>query len=386
MRTDWYNSVFEIDLDRIRAAIRATRDFVGPDVGIIPVLKANAYGMGLVPMGRFMEDQGFDLVAVAHLQEAYALRRAGVKTGILLLSPLPEGAEEAVLELDAQPALFCPETARALSAAAKEAGRPARVQLKIETGMNRIGVEPGAPLAALLDTVAACGNIEITGVFTHFATASDAGDPHTLAQFDRFKTALGQLEARGIRPRYIHCCNSASTLWFREAHCTHVRPGSMLLGFPDMNGWENVIDIPEPGTWRATVTNIRTLQPGEAAGYDRAIAPEAPARVAVIGVGYHDGICRQLALDGGPVLLNGVRTRFVGICLDQALIDATGIDCAVGDEVVLFGTARNGEVLSPRSLRPWTRGSAIYQMQLLSDRVKRVYLEQGVPSKRYTEE
>ena len=108
--------------------------------------------------------------------------------------------------------------------------------------------------------------------------------------------------------------------------------------------------------------------------------------MAVIGVGYHDGICRQLALDGGPVLLNGVRTRFVGICLDQALIDATGIDCAVGDEVVLFGTARNGEVLSPRSLRPWTRGSAIYQMQLLSDRVKRVYLEQGVPSKRYTEE
>lgn len=386
MRTDWYNSVFEIDLDRIRAAIRATRDFVGPDVGIIPVLKANAYGMGLVPMGRFMEDQGFDLVAVAHLQEAYALRRAGVKTGILLLSPLPEGAEEAVLELDAQPALFRPETARALSAAAKKAGRPARVQLKIETGMNRIGVEPGAPLAALLDTVAACGNIEITGVFTHFATASDAGDPHTLAQFDRFKTALGQLEARGIRPRYIHCCNSASTLWFREAHCTHVRPGSMLLGFPDMNGWENVIDIPEPGTWRATVTNIRTLQPGEAAGYDRAFAPESPSRVAIIGVGYHDGICRQLALDGGPVLLNGVRTRFVGICLDQALIDATGIECAVGDEVVLFGTARNGEVLSPRSLRPWTRGSAIYQMQLLSDRVKRVYLEQGVPSKRYTEE
>ena len=88
----------------------------------------------------------------------------------------------------------------------------------------------------------------------------------------------------------------------------------------------------------------------------------------------------------GPVLLNGVQTRFVGICLDQALIDATGIDCRVGDEVVLFGRAQNGAILSPRALRPWTRGSAIYQMQLLTERVKRVYLEQGRPSDKYREE
>jgi len=386
MRTDWYNSVFEIDLDVIRDAVRATRDFVGPETGIIPVLKANAYGMGTAVMGRFMEDQGFDLLAVAHLNEAHQLRRAGVRTGILLLSPLPAGAEEAALELDLQPAVFRPETVRALSEAAKKYGRPAKVQIKIETGMNRTGVEPGKPLSDLLEVIASCGNLEITGVFTHFATASDAGDPHTVAQFERFKSALAQLAQAGVRPKYIHCCNSAATLWFRDAHCTHVRPGSMLLGFPDMNGWEDVIDIREPGTWKTAVTNVRGLRPGDAAGYDRAFAPESPARVAVIGVGYHDGICRQLALDGGPVLLNGVRTLFVGICLDQALIDATGIDCKVGDEVVLFGRAQNGAALSPRALRPWTRGSAVYQMQLLTERVKRVYLEQGRPSEKYREE
>jgi len=386
MRTDWYNSVFEIDLDVIRDAVRATRDFVGPETGIIPVLKANAYGMGTAVMGRFMEDQGFDLLAVAHLNEAHQLRRAAVPADILLLSPLPLGAEEAAVELDIQASVFLPETVLALSEAAKKYGRPAKVQLKIETGMNRTGVEPGKPLSDLLEVIAACGNLQITGVFTHFATASDAGDPYTVAQFARFKNALAQLERAGIRPKYIHCCNTAATLWFREAYCTHVRPGSMLLGFPDMNGWEQVIDIREPGTWKTRVTNVRDLQPGDAAGYDRSFAPESPSRVAVIGVGYHDGICRQLALDGGPVLLNGVQTRFVGICLDQALIDATGIDCRVGDEVVLFGRAQNGATLSPRALRPWTRGSAIYQMQLLTERVKRVYLEQGRPSDKYREE
>ena len=120
MRTDWYNSVFEIDLDVIRDAIRATREFVGPDTGIIPVLKANAYGMGTVPMGRFMADQGFDLLAVAHLNEAHQLRRAAVPADILLLSPLPLGAEEAAVELDIQASVFLPETVLALSEAAKK--------------------------------------------------------------------------------------------------------------------------------------------------------------------------------------------------------------------------------------------------------------------------
>ena len=251
------------------------------------------------------------------------------------------------------------------------------VQVKIETGMGRLGVKPGAELSGLLDTVAALPNLEITGFFTHFATAETEEEPYAIEQHRIFLEALAEANARALSLRYVHCCNTGGATWFREAFGTHVRAGCIVLGIPSMNNHTNPLGLREALSWRAAITHIHWLEPGESCGYERFFVAQKRTRVAIINVGYGDGLYRPISTSGGPVIVNDTRTRFLAGCMDQCIIDVTGIPCAVGDEVTLIGRSRGGAVLSINELTERNNQPCTMALVTLNHRVARRYMRNG---------
>ena len=379
METELYNSYLEVDLDALDDSFYRVKAHVGEAVGIIPVLKSNAYGHGLVEMARFFAlGKKVGLIAVSQLIEAVAIRRDGMAdVDILILGGLLDRQIPAVVEHGVQPALFDCDFARKLSAEAVRQGRTVRVQVKIETGMGRIGVKPGAALATLLDTVAALPGLEITGFFTHFATAESEDEPYAREQHRIFLRALAEADARSLSLRYVHCCNTGGTTWFREAFGTHVRAGCIVLGIPSMNNYSNPLGLREALTWRAAITFIHWLEPGGSCGYERFFTAQKRTRVAIINVGYGDGLYRPISTSGGPVIVGDTRTRFLAGCMDQCIIDVTDIDCAVGDEVTLIGQSRGGAVLSINELSEVCGQTSTMFTVTLNDRIERRYVRRG---------
>ena len=249
--------------------------------------------------------------------------------------------------------------------------------IKIETGMNRIGARPGKELSDLLSCIKGLGNIEIDGVFTHFATADQAnegkGNDFTREQFSRFLEGLSQIREAGITPRYVHCCNTGATAWLKESYsvCTHVRTGSLYLGYSS-NDW-NPIGVEESGSWKTMIVNIREIVPGESVGYGRTFMPDHPAKVAVIGIGYGDGYTRSFAVSGAPALINGVRCRFVGTCMDMSFLDVTGADCKIGDEVTLFGEDGKGNRISGLEIGHLMGETRLAMFSHITERAARTY-------------
>ncbi len=378
MNLGQYSSYLHIDLDAVRDNMRAVLRHAD-GMGVIPVVKGNAYNIGIEPVTRLLVDEfGVDIVGLAQVYEGVQMRRAGfLDTELLIMgAPLPHNLPDAVAH-DLQLTIFTPEQAEALSAALRAAGKTtAQIQLKIETGMHRLGVRPGDALAQLLDTIARCGNLDIVGVFTHFATAAQRDSAFTRQQYATFCDAVAQVRAAGHAPRYIHCSNSGATLWLREAAevCTHVRPGSMYMGYvSEQEQREAAVQLREPLSWRAYVCNVTELAPGQSVGYARHFAPERASRVATGSIGYGDGLFRPMAMDGAPVLVGGARARYVGCCMDNCFIDVTDIDCNIGDEVTIFGHSTCGAYLSVFELERFT--GQCYQTMLcgINERVGRLY-------------
>ena len=209
MDLKYYNSYVEVDLDVIRSNIEKVKKHIGPNVGMIPVDKGNAYGMGTVPIARMLtQDFGADIISVAQIYEAAQIREAGMKdVEILIMGGIPFHAMPYAVQYRVQLPLFNKESALALSKAARDAG-VARVeaQIKVETGLNRIGVRPGQPMQELLECIKQCGNIDVVGCFTHFAHSTDYNNPFAKEQLACFKEGVAQIKADGwnLRPLLQH--------------------------------------------------------------------------------------------------------------------------------------------------------------------------------------
>lgn len=377
MNLGYYNSYLEVDLGKVINNLEKVKAHIGTTHSYLPVLKANAYGTGLIKMADYFTSyHDIDIIGVAQLCEAVQIREAKIDAPqLLLLGAAPFHALEYAVKYRVQVPVFTERGACLLSEAVRACGEKViQVHIKIETGMNRIGVEPGEPLEKMLDVIKRLGNIEIAGVFTHFSTADHYNDAFTYEQFARFKTALRQISARGIRPRYVHACNSAATIWFREAYGTHVRSGALHLGYSTMADDSDPLSLEEALSWRASIVNIRTIYPGESVGYGQVFQPGEPTRVATVNVGAADGLYRPLGQKFAPVIVNGTRTHYVGICMDQCFIDVNSIPCALGDTVTLFGTDPSGLTLSPVELARFIGQSRSSMHCYLSERVKRIYV------------
>ena len=379
---DLYNSYVEIDCERICMNIRSIRAQAGDLTEVIPVLKCDAYGLGAGVIAREIARRtDVRTFAVAQVGEAAALRDEGIRQEILVLAGVPEELIAPAVEKDIQLTVYSAAFARTVIREALRQGKQAGIQIKIETGLNRLGVKPGEELAELLALLKGQSCVKIKGVYSHFIDGEMMDSPLALAQFSRFEQALTQIRDAGLEVPLRHMCNSGASDWYREALLDGMRIGRRLYmdsQRPRPAGSSGAVE--EAASWRTRIVNLRLVQPGETVGYDEAFRAAAPTMVAVIAVGYGDGLDERLAGTQAPVLVTGAgaEARYLCICMDQSMIDVSGIDCRVGDEVTLWGRTSGGAFLSAQRVGAAIGHEGVYFYSRLSHRVQRVYINTAV--------
>ncbi|HEU0026260.1 MAG TPA: alanine racemase [Ktedonobacterales bacterium] len=337
----------EIDLTAIANNTRRMMELVGPQTRVLVSLKADAYGHGALRVARVALRNGAEWLGVATVTEARPLREAGVTAPVLVFGYTPPWQTREAVRLDLRATVFDLGSARALAQAALEQGREARVHVKVDTGMGRLGLraEDPAGLVAFVGELGRTPGLLVEGVYTHFATADglDAfSREYALRQLARFQEALAALDAAGLRPPLVHAANSAATLTLPEARYDMVRPGIAIYGLPP----SEEVGLPEgfaPAlAFKTLVAQVKEVPVGEGISYGATYVTDAPMRVATLPVGYADGF-RRAPANWGEVLTRGRRAPLLGrVCMDQCMVDVTHIPgVEQGDEVTLIG--RQGE-------------------------------------------
>ena len=326
-----------VDLDAVRHNVGALRR-VADGAMLWAVVKADAYGHGAVPIARAVCDAGADGLAVALVQEGVELRAAGIAGSILVLSEQPPGQLGDLLAADLTPTVYSPAAIDALTAAAVAAGRRVDVHVKIDTGMQRVGVTPGDALA-LVDRVRHETALRLAGVFTHLAVADEPDEPGTAAQLAQFDAVLASLRlAPGV---IVHAANSAGLLAHPGAHRHAVRTGIALYGIapgPGVASHVRNAELLPALSLRARVSFVKRVHAGDAISYGWRHRFTQATNVATVPIGYADGVPRRLSAVGGEVLVGGSRRPIVGVVtMDQLMVDCGDDEVAVGDEVVLIG-------------------------------------------------
>lgn len=368
----------EVDLDRIRNNYDRVREKVGNDCKVLCVVKANGYGHGAVQVARVLETAGCDWLAVSNIEEAEQLREAGIELPILILGSTPPERVSTLAEYNITQAVYSKECAEQLSSAAKAAGVTVSVHLKLDTGMRRIGFDATEPNeVALAAEVCQMAGLKVSGVFTHFASADGDGDADgsfVKTQYARFLDAIEAIEKTGVHFSIRHCCNSAATMTYPEFKLDMVREGIVLYGLAPSE--QVAIDGYLPAmSMKARVSMVKRVAAGESISYGRTYTAESDITVATVPVGYADGYIR--AFSKGEVLVQGKRAKIVGrICMDQMMIDVTGMDVKTGDTVTLFGT--DGEATLPVEELSALADTINYEtVCLIGRRVPRVYIQNG---------
>lgn len=357
IRTD----ILQENMEKIRAAVPA-------GVKMLAVVKADGYGHGAVETSRAALAGGADMLAVAAVGEGVSLRQAGIEAPVLVLG--------AALDIDAADGVaygltqtVCtPEMVRICEAAAAALGKTAEVHLKIDTGMGRIGVRSAEERDAVLDEIAKCPHVRLTGVFTHLSDADgdEGGMAYTEEQFRKFRRLTGVLPGDVIR----HCANSATIHRRPDMALDMVRVGISLYGYPPV---EDNIGVKPAMRWTAKISYIKELPAGEYISYGRTYRTDRPARIATVTCGYADGYHRA-ASGKAEVLIRGKRVPVLGrICMDQMMADITGIDdVQAEDEAVLMGTDGD-ECISAEDIAKWS-GTISYEILVdAANRVERVF-------------
>jgi alanine racemase len=364
-----------IDLDAVRANVRTIAAQVAP-ASVMAVVKADAYGHGALPVARAALDGGASWLGTADLDEAVALRAAGIEAPLLAWLHDPEAAFAPAVLHDIDLGVSSAAQVRAIGACAEAAGRPAAVHLKIDTGLSRNGVAPEAwvevvELAAALERR---GVLRVRGVFSHLANTSPEADAEQLAVFER---ALAIAAEHGLAPELRHIASTAAALSTPRARYDLVRIGIGAYGVtPYGDGTTPAqLGLRPAMTLRARVAAVRRVEPGTGASYGHLWRAGRPTTLALIPLGYADGVPRQ-ASGRGEVLLRGAKRRIAGrIAMDQFLVDLGDDEVEVGDEVVLFGDPATG---AP-SAEDWAESADTIGYEIVTrigPRVPRTYLGQ----------
>lgn len=333
-----------VDLDAIAANTAVLQRHAG-DAGVMAVVKADAYGHGLVPSARAALAGGADWLGVALLDEALALRAAGIGAPLLAWLLGPDEPWRAALDADIDLSVSAATTLGSIVDAAQQCGRPARVHLKVDTGLGRSGSAvsdwPGvvdAARKAELD-----GTVEVVGLWSHLAWADAPGHPTIDRQLGVFGEALGLAERAGLRPAVRHLANSAATLTRPDTHFDLTRPGLAVYGLSPLRGTDpEGVGLRPAMSLRARLTLVKRVPAGHGVSYMHQYVTDRESTLGLVPLGYADGIPRD-ATNVGPVLAAGRRRTVAGVvCMDQFVLDLGDDDAAVGDVVTLFGDGDDG--------------------------------------------
>ena len=372
----YYRLWAEVDLDAIRTNVQQLQKHLGKGVKTCAVIKADGYGHGALALAETLEDLA-DYYAVATMEEAMELRLHQVDKPVLILGYVHASQAEAAIRQEISLTVFNLEMAQQISDAAVRLHRKARIHIKVDTGMSRIGFFPNPDSASIVRKISDLPGIELEGIFTHFA-CSDAESPASARrQLELFLTFIRMLEQLGIAIPVKHCANSAAATCLREADLDMVRLGISIYGlYP--SEYIHQQELLPALSLKSHVIMVKTIPAGTCVGYGGTWTAERDSRIATIPVGYADGYLRSLS-NKGSVLIRGAKYPVAGrVCMDQIMVDVTGGQVEEGDEVVLIG--KSGDLQITAEEISALAGSFNYEFVCgLGRRVPRIYFRNGQP-------
>lgn len=368
----------QIDLGALASNYKAAKALLPKDAEIMAMVKADAYGHGAKEVSRRLEDEGVAGLGVATVEEGIELREAGLKSPIIVIGGLMgmgSPASGMMVAANLTPVVHSIEVIEFLESVSKAAQRTMGIHLKVDTGMTRLGAMPSW-LAKILNKLAECKHIKLEGVMTHFAEAEDS--EYTARQMNSFESVAKQIEEKFDDIKIWHCANSAALIdkdfvVVRKNAKTWVRPGIMLYGSYPAEIYKEKIELRPVMSLKSAVALIKTVDSGTPVSYNRTYTTDKKTRVGVVPIGYADGYPWSLS-NRGSVLIRGKRVPVIGrVTMDMIMVDITGLDFHVGDEVVLLGS-QNGEKITAEELSDLS-GTISYELFCrISKRMPRVYV------------
>ena len=369
-----------VNLDAIVSNMRHMKANLAEQTKVMGVIKTDGYGHGAVPIARQLENLDFVFgYAVATPEEAGLLRGAGIKKPILILGYTFPYCYEKLVEEQIRPAVFRYDALSALGETAARMGKTIPVHIKVDTGMNRIGIRPDETGLAFVQKALETPGITVEGIFTHFARADETDKTAAKQQLVKFQNFCKEIQEKlGVRIPIQHCSNSAGIVEMRDANMDMVRAGITLYGlWPSDEVRQDIVELTPALSWYTHISYIKEVEPGNAVSYGGTYTVEKPMRIATIPVGYGDGYPRGLS-NKGYVLINGKGAPILGrVCMDQFMVDVTQIpEAKEGALVTLIG--RDGEEQITMEELGDLSGRFNYELACdIGKRIPRVYLEKG---------
>lgn len=361
----------QVDLGAVIHNFDEAKAKIAPDMRLLAVVKADAYGHGATEVAHALESRA-DMFAVATAEEALELRQDGIKGDILILGYAPDDSFDDLIENDITPTVDTLEEAYELNDTAERFGRRAKAHIALDTGMSRIGFCANEEGIAQIKEVCALPNIDVRGIFSHFSTADEEDKSFSLIQKERFSSVCAALEAAGINIPIKHLSNSAGIVDLPPCF-DMARAGIILYGLYPSDEVKHDMELIPALSLYAKVNFLKEIDEGTAVGYGRTFVANKKTRIATLCAGYADGIPRMIARDG-YVLLCGKRAKIIGrVCMDQMMIDVTDIpDVKIGSVATIIGRDGKEEITADEFAR-WA-GTISYEILCgISKRVPRLY-------------
>jgi alanine racemase len=361
-----------IDLGAVKHNYLLMAGQMQPGVRVMAVVKANAYGHGIVEVAKTVTAAGCNDLAVAIPEEGVLLRDNGITANILVMGAATEITAETAIRRGLTQTVFEPDTIRFLDEVAQRIGNPALVHVKLDTGMGRIGLRTEGEADALALAIAQAKNVKVTGIYTHFADADHLTEQGNITDYTKMQLMQFDVLRAHFDPSIpAHAANSAMSLASPQAAYSMIREGISLYGYPPV---PTKLDFRHALRWEAEVVYVKDVAPGESIGYGCTFTADRPMRVATVAVGYGDGYHRLIS-NRGQMLLGGKRINIVGrICMDQTMADVSALpDLQAGAQAVLIGT-QGGESIGADEVAGWAETISYEVLLAITARVPRVYL------------
>jgi alanine racemase len=330
------NSFLEVNLNNVSYNIQQIKKFVGDNVTVMPVIKANAYGLGAEKLKNILEKEKISKVAVAIVDEAIKLRKAKFNMDIIVLNELLEDETEQIVDYGLTAGVSVFKIAEKINEYSKKKGVITKIHIEIDTGMGRVGLKIQEVLSFVKNITSKLTNLEIEGIYTHLSSADSSTD-FTKQQISKFETVRKQLVESGFKFKYYHISASGGILKYPEAHYNMVRPGIIIYGYLPNENMKDIIDLKPTTKLKSSIVFIKDVEKGEPISYGRTYITSKKTKVATIPIGYADGVGRSLS-NKGNVIIHGKLAPIIGnICMDNFMVDITDIpDAKIGDEVILW--------------------------------------------------
>lgn len=369
----------EINLDNLKYNIKSIKELLSPATKVCAVIKADGYGHGAFEVAKVAQDAKVSYLAVATLNEAINLREKGIEIPILILGFTPEYQFDRIVEKNITQTVYDFKSAKILSNTAQKHGKKAKVHIKLDTGMGRIGYPADSSSIPEIIKIFKLEGLNVEGLFTHFAKADEEDKTYTKRQFKKYLDISNKLEEQGFFVPIKHVANSAAIIDLPDTNLDMVRPGIILYGlYPSDEVKKDRIKLKPVMSLKTKIAHIKTLSKGKSISYGGIFVTKRKSTIATLPIGYADGYSRAFS-GKSHVLVNGQRAPVIGrICMDQCMVDVTDIEGSIhqGDDVVLMGTMDEDEILANELAN--IAGTINYEIVCaISKRVPRVYIENG---------